>query len=321
MKNTVTLFALALIFCTIKAHAQNYSFELDQSYYEELDNSRTTYVNTFDSSTHLGLAFTNGSYMNLFGKRFNFTRVTPLVVLGDGAVSGFEFDDTTAFFIFGLQSRIRSKQTGSEISMLIEGVPGTGIYKIEYRNVGFKDAPDSIFANFQIWMYQENQNIEIHIGPNNLNESVGEVRIGVWHTDLTPGPSPDGAADVYEVIQLAGSAAKPDVIRNEGDISLRTYPTDGQVFRFVYNQTAGIDLSYTKPSINLYPNPANNMFQVKKAAGINITYYEMLTLSGKVEQSGDFNNQGIFIDDLKNGMYFIRLHSTEGVATKPFIKN
>ena len=61
----------------------------------------------------------------------------------------------------------------SPISYQVEGPPGNGVFKMEWKNVGFYGewaASNSYFntTNFQLWIYQNSGVIEFRYGPNTI---------------------------------------------------------------------------------------------------------------------------------------------------------
>ena len=61
---------------------------------------------------------------------------------------------------------------GSEISYAVSGNTGSRILKIEWKNIGFyMDGSKENFYNVQAWLYENDNNIEIHLGPCSLQNT------------------------------------------------------------------------------------------------------------------------------------------------------
>ena len=77
-------------------------------------------------------------------------------------------------------------------------------------------------------------------------------------------------------------------------------------------------------AIKLYPNPATNQLTLEWESENNVTNIEVFDVYGKlirvVETQLDSQQAHFNISDLANGMYFVRLTTEQGVATKPFVK-
>lgn len=66
----------------------------------------------------------------------------------------------------------------------------------------------------------------------------------------------------------------------------------------------------------IYPNPANNLLTIKK---VNVQHVVILNINGQVMLRQDFSNT-VDVSTLPKGMYFIKVSSADGFATKKFIK-
>lgn len=92
-----------------------------------------------------------------------------------------------------------------------------------------------------------------------------------------------------------------------------------------YSLTApGID-DYLQNSINLYPNPANDVVNVQCTMS-NVQWkgatIEVLDVYGKLLQTfkSDAEITQINVNNLANGVYFVRVTMDEGVVTKKFVR-
>ena len=79
--------------------------------------------------------------------------------------------------------------------------------------------------------------------------------------------------------------------------------------------------SYLLNSITLYPNPANDIVNVQ-CTMYNVQDVEVFDVYGKVINTINVtdNPTRINVSGLANGMYFVRVTTDEGVATKTFVK-
>ena len=85
--------------------------------------------------------------------------------------------------------------------------------------------------------------------------------------------------------------------------------------------TSAQDLKNVIPGLLIYPSPAETILYIK--AGEVLKTIEVVNLTGQVMQRLEFNSSEVSIEtDLwPPGIYFIRLNSAQGVATKKVIKN
>ena len=83
--------------------------------------------------------------------------------------------------------------------------------------------------------------------------------------------------------------------------------------------------SYLLNSIALYPNPANDVVNVQCTMNnVQLEGIEIIDVYGKVVRTvvgaNNYSPIRINVSGLANGMYFVRVTTDEGVATKPFVK-
>ena len=74
-------------------------------------------------------------------------------------------------------------------------------------------------------------------------------------------------------------------------------------------------------SIALYPNPANDVINVQ-CTMYDVQMVEVIDVYGKLIQTINVtdNLSSINVSNLASGMYFVRVTTEEGVATKSFVK-
>lgn len=71
-------------------------------------------------------------------------------------------------------------------------------------------------------------------------------------------------------------------------------------------------------SVNIFPNPATNVLNVQ-SQGFQTA--EIVNLLGQIIYSANAENEmQINVKDLTNGVYFVRMSGTNGIATQKFIK-
>ena len=83
--------------------------------------------------------------------------------------------------------------------------------------------------------------------------------------------------------------------------------------------TLGIE-EFNSDAIKIFPNPATSSLHIKSNS-INLIKVEIFSLIGnKVKELDATNLNTIYVDDLSNGLYLIKVHSTQGSMVKKFIK-
>lgn len=73
--------------------------------------------------------------------------------------------------------------------------------------------------------------------------------------------------------------------------------------------------------IKLYPNPVSDYFNITINNNLNIEKVEFIGITGKLIKETNFINNSISIQNLKNGIYFVKIYSDKGIITKKIIKS
>ena len=100
----------------------------------------------------------------------------------------------------------------------------------------------------------------------------------------------------------------------------------GEVKIFAIGPDSPLDVTYTKPDapqVNLYPNPAQGVVNLTSAEVEFEGNYRLFDSSGRLLKSGPARGQHFSVDvnDLQDGIYFIRLDTDRGGVVKRFVVN
>jgi hypothetical protein len=79
--------------------------------------------------------------------------------------------------------------------------------------------------------------------------------------------------------------------------------------------TVGID-QLTEVTVNVFPNPASSILTVSSETQVH--QFEVVNLIGSIVLSEQVNSSNLRLDvsSLNHGMYFLRLHTNDGIATR-----
>ena len=199
----------------------------------------------------------------------------------------------------------------SPISYKLEGTTGNRILKIEWKNAGFYDEMDVLgtlddYINFQLWLFEETNDIEIHFGPNMITNP----EINYWgETGATIGLA--GMTDDYEIENayfLSGEPSNPIIV--DTLVYLNGTPSDGTIYKFS-KSTTGIEVANLSAVIpKVYPNPTNGIFNIEKITSESSTY-KVTDITGKLIQQGMLTGKATVVDLSKNirGVYFLKTGS------------
>jgi hypothetical protein len=122
----------------------------------------------------------------------------------------------------------------------------------------------------------------------------------------------------YTITGLTGSTTyEIQVQANCGDGNA----SDWSASLFVTTKNVGIN-SWLENSVNLYPNPAKEYFDIRINGDVNVTSMEVYDVYGKLLNAMNVveNPTRINVSNLANGMYFVRVNTEAGAVTKTFVK-
>lgn len=226
----------------------------------------------------------------------------------------------TSIFI---QDRTYSTDTStSPISYTVEGTAPNRIMKLQLKNVGSEGnewygfEEDEFYMNFQIWLYESDNAIEIRHGESNMSteyiaayeEDEGFAAAAIFNDDTIFMAYGDPANATYGEFT---EATFPGT-----DAGFDTFPANGTVYRFGPNTTNSAPV-FAANTFSLYPNPATNVLNVRAKDAVDASYaiYNML---GAVVGQGSLTGTDTAINtsNLQEGVYVIKI----GTQNLKFIK-
>lgn len=83
--------------------------------------------------------------------------------------------------------------------------------------------------------------------------------------------------------------------------------------------TLSIDDDFLSQNLTIYPNPFSNIISINSE--VQLTKVEFYSILGRKVKEIDSNFNFISTTNLFNGLYLVRIHSENGLATKKLIKN
>lgn len=336
MKINNSLF-LICTFLAINLNAQRYNLTVSTGTYQDLENSISLNQKwTWDDP---GFAIPIGFDFKYFDYTLDTIHISSYG-LGSYLTTTEEVDGILPFLIpygsdiidrgydiiFG-QSTLGSL---SNISYLMEGDSGSRILKIEWNNVGFyneiaTNSSSSDYANFQLWLFEGSNNIEVHFGKSS-------VEFPDESFDGFPGPNVSLYSginfDLLEITDVAymvlGDPVSPkmtELSSLDDYFSLDSNIPNGTIYKFSYPSVDKSNVSTNANRITLFPNPVENKLNIKgiqqneKLSQINI-----LDIQGRIIKQYEIESNVIDVSDLNAGMYFIELISIDSKISKPFVK-
>ena len=320
-----------LLFCGLMTHALHaqtfpYTLTVDQAPYAPLENATALTDGVWDDpdlQTPLGFNF------QMFGQT-----IPSLYWYGEltaNLVAGAPTTGSTPFLIaYGVDLVDRGYESGTSLSPIrykTEGMPGNRIFKMEWANAGFyEDATGEAFINFQVWLYEGSNNVELRFGPVQTNDQ--QV-----FTDFS-GPL-IGFMDQFSVqngtfnnlFYLTGAPEHPILQQaniNNADTLFNTLngtPADGTIYRFS-TTTVGTDNPETvAQQARVFPTLAKDAVSIELSdelfASNTDVRYRIVDQWGKNLRSGQVTDAITRVDmsTLPSGAYYVNLYSPDQVVT------
>ena len=303
MKKNILTFVM-LFFIAEYSNSQTYNFTVSQGVYSNLiapmpvlQNSGWKYLeNNIPIITPIGFDF------KFFGRTNN-----RIIVKNNGtaAIERLDmpqFNDNIYISFAKLQSRTQTAPWVSKIVYLTEGVSPNKIFKLEYNNVGFEDGDSSHFTNFQLWLYETSNIIEMHYGPNNFDSTCWWYKKGAYVGLDT--------MNSYTLFLLAGSPSNPTLL--EADTQLIGGPANGIIYRFSPINT-GIERIINQ-SLKFYPNPTVSYIEIRNDKPIRSI--KMIDMAGKtiIHINPNLVTVSLNTADLKPVIYFTHVQTDDGIS-------
>ncbi len=214
----------------------------------------------------------------------------------------------------------------SNISHKTEGTIGSRICKIEWRNAGFFSGSNDAngnridYLNFQLWLYETSNVIEVHFGPKSITEALIDFEdqtgsfVGLMHhSDCSIGNI------LGHQIMLEGTPVSPsfyDNVYSFGDtlLFLNGFIPPLTVYRFTPALTTSQEELTSVSSFSIIPNPAKDQLLLVREGdqASEITRAVIVDMNGKILLSDLAFNQEVSISHLHSGMYFIQVEMKSG---------
>jgi len=232
----------------------------------------------------------------------------------DAYISDDTLDETYAINVFGANIW----GNGAPVSYQITGTSPNRIYKVEWAEIGFDAYEDisSASIEFQLWLYETSDVIEIHFGSHNIPdpavayEGSGGPQINVSYYNDDP----------LNLIFLTGDASNPS-ITNDTNTSITGTPVNGTIFRFT-PVVSSMQEQKPQKEITIYSvNSINSIIVEDKSLNPDelISIYNM---QGQlVYQHNSQNNKTIIpVSFLTKGIYFVKVLNNNITVVSKMIK-
>jgi len=188
--------------------------------------------------------------------------------------------------------------------------------------VNFEDAPNSTGTVFMElttdnngpqckWRIREPDGTVIYAGGPYQNNTTVNLRFDLPLEDCYSFLLLDSGNDGGTIVDLIDSDGNT-VYSTTGDFE------DEVIINFQSNGVLGVNDENNLSKVSIYPNPANDILNIKNAENTSLKVYDVL---GKLVASKDniAINEQLKVSALQNGTYFIKFTDNNSVSTKKFI--
>lgn len=315
MKNLILL--SCFIIYNLQSNAQEVNYYFEQFTQEYIDLEQAISLNN-------GEVWDDPDYIVPIGFNFQLFNDTITELYFDEDFGGFLYQPDGSHIIVVSSADLADISYGTEdessspISYQLTGEEGSKIFKLEWKNAGYLDNDErQYYANIQLWLYQDSNMIEIHYGPNYVDDVFYN-----WESDVCAIANFDPDTDEgYFVEDIDGEFVFNYHIID--DIFEPNYfssiPEEGTVFRFFPEYIIGIEEQTSTTSI--HPNPCANQLSINLTESNKFTYI-ITNMQGQrlLEGSSTQRNTKINVHTLPTGMYLLETSNISGNNKQTFIK-
>lgn len=325
-------FTISIIFLltTSVIKAQTYSLTTTSGTYDNLTNPISLNNNDIwempDYIIPIGFDFW---YFNSTIDTLYFFETAPAMLSSSNEQGGFH----QIIIPFGTSLVDRGLGTSHSLSPLsyeLSGDIGNRIFKMEWKNVGFlfeyyANNTLNDYANFQLWLYEESGNIEMHYGPTSISHPelayAGETGPSV---SLIPKYDYDPDTISSASLWLYGNPNAPVMMESNNYINLIGTIAPNTVYQF-NNLTVSSPANINKISL-IFPNPVKDILNIRldKIIASTITVY-IYDISGRKVYDASVNmtkavELQICVSDLTSGIFQLIIKQGQETYTSRFVK-
>jgi hypothetical protein len=205
----------------------------------------------------------------------------------------------------------------SPIYYTIDSSAGNRILKIEWQNAGFF-YDSSSYLNFQIWLYEGSNTIEIRYGKSRVNMKLSQLigcgpLVGIGKVDTVAGK------DIYD-LDLYGDAKNPGTIARgvSGKRCLDSVPPEGMIYRFLFHDSAKV-IEHYPANYSVYPNPTRGLVHIDLTSASPASFNLYNSFGTKVISTMMTYGQKFDLSHLSSGLYIARISQDKNLYTQKIL--
>jgi hypothetical protein len=320
-KYLIFLFYFLVSYCTISA--QSYKIDTLRTEYRELETYNSIGIENDGSPSwekKFDLPFVFPSYDSLYTH----------IICNNQSVCYFEFnpdfDIKLMAFSYSYDRALDINNIKSDVRynyLTINNKMALVIQFTKMRLNSDKSVQEfDSYINYQLWFFEDGA-MEVHFGDINLDNSPnyrpGEGFYFIFGdgTEMNSGPGMGVTHPTNEEDQTWLEGDWNDYIVRNNVGYLTTLPPTGFVIRFT-KKSSSLNDEVNYP-IYVYPNPTDELLTINYAGIIKKSIIK--SINGENIIVIDQNSKTINTAKLSKGMYFLQIHTSEGVKQTKFIKS
>ncbi len=255
---------------------------------------------------------------------FNDITADLISVYGPSYVNASDFTvfpivETATFFPFYTYNLIdKSYHTGSlthqsKLYFWMDTLNGEQIFKIEWKNMGFKNCTANDSLNMQVWIFERTNKVQFRYGKSNLTNP---NMLNVTDTTFIGFEVETANSYYYGTFEDTNDTLFYKDMYAWG--SVFNIPKEGTVIEIKANQTfVNTSAKKLEKSVLLLRN--ENHIQIKLVDDeLELNRFAVYNLNAECIEISD--DESIDIRNLPSGMYILKVETNKGVYTEKFIK-
>lgn len=319
-----TLILLSIFSLNSKMSGQSYNVTIENKTFVSLDNAEE--IDAYNSDEEWPV------FQIPIGFEFPFFDITSNTIYSNansfgGYTSLNDDEDNLYMLVHFLANFIERGDSQNEILSPLryktEGTMPNRVFSLEYKDMGFFfGLTDSSgiyldYINIQVRLFEENGNIEFHIGPYVMNEDPDEVFDGFSgpFIGIMSMVQNNTGGNIGEVVSISGDINSPVI--SDNPFAFMEWPIpENTVFTFSNMSTSINATNESKNKSGLFPNPTND--KVTVIPDSNFDQIKLYNSFGQEVYSTRNNN--FSISHLEKGVYYLKIISGSNEQTDKLIK-
>lgn len=329
MKRIFTTCFLGTALFAANAQVFPYDFSILNQPYADLQNPILLTTESWDDPS---LTVPLGFEFNFLGSTTN----NLYFDLGLGGLLVPDFVGSAVDMILAYNSDIidagfNSNEMLSPISYLVEGIPGSRICKIEWKEAAFFNEVTEFETalnrvNFQLWLYEGSNVIEVRFGENTIkafdlvHDGMGPMIGFIEGLDLIN----ENFTALY-ALQGAPASATVSTWTDMPEVLsfLTDDPSNGTVYRFAPNGVVNVDEPEVAANFVLFPQPAQDYCTLMFSEPVDFLTVQLFDMSGREVSTYAGNSSSVVLNlsELSQGVYIARVTANGREFTRKLVRN